>query len=317
MQNNGGPTWTHSLGWNSPAIDSGDNDKCQSSDQRGVPRPQDGDNDSVSVCDIGSYEKEYQPASPTLVKISGAGFGSVDQGINLTASIEPISTTIPVTYTWQATGQALVVHTSGLTDTISYTWSMTGTKTVTVTANNMVGSISDTHMMTIYSYVYKINMPVTQKYYAPFVNGDFEQGVLGWSLFETSSIVSDENGITPHGGNKMASIISYGIVGINPGYIEQSFTVPSNSSFISFWWSSYVSCDPLSGDRCGGDLSMSVNGTPLISKHVSGGGTRLWEEVVLDISSFRGSSITLQFSSGSYRDAIYNYIDDISFQLNP
>jgi hypothetical protein len=40
----------------SAAIDSGTNDQCPTSDQRGLPRPQDGDMDGAATCDVGSYE---------------------------------------------------------------------------------------------------------------------------------------------------------------------------------------------------------------------------------------------------------------------
>ena len=40
LQNNGGPTWTHALLSDSPAIESGSNYGAPSTDQRGVPRPQ-------------------------------------------------------------------------------------------------------------------------------------------------------------------------------------------------------------------------------------------------------------------------------------
>ena len=58
LQDNGGPTWTQALLWSSPAIDAGDNAKCTSTDQRGVPRPIDGDWDGIAICDIGSFEYE-------------------------------------------------------------------------------------------------------------------------------------------------------------------------------------------------------------------------------------------------------------------
>lgn len=53
---NGGLTPSRALMPQSPAIDAGDPDLCPATDQRGAPRPQDGDADAQSRCDIGAFE---------------------------------------------------------------------------------------------------------------------------------------------------------------------------------------------------------------------------------------------------------------------
>jgi hypothetical protein len=56
LADHGGPTWTHAPEAGSPAVDSGDDVMCQETDQRGAPRPLDGDGDGAAHCDRGAVE---------------------------------------------------------------------------------------------------------------------------------------------------------------------------------------------------------------------------------------------------------------------
>ena len=62
LGDNGGATWTHRPLSGSPAIDVGSG--CGPADQRGVARPQDGDEDGTALCDSGAVE--YVPLNWSL-----------------------------------------------------------------------------------------------------------------------------------------------------------------------------------------------------------------------------------------------------------
>jgi hypothetical protein len=73
LADNGGPTLTRSLHFGSPAIDAGDPAGCTdaslallTTDQRGFPRPFDGNGDGTKRCDIGAYEYGFQAFIPAV-----------------------------------------------------------------------------------------------------------------------------------------------------------------------------------------------------------------------------------------------------------
>ncbi len=92
-----------------------------------------------------------QTIAPENVVINGPMQGLIDTTYAFTATVSPISTTLPLTYTWNATGQTAVTHTlSSLTDVISFTWPVTGTQTISVNVSNAVGGpVSTTHTFAV------------------------------------------------------------------------------------------------------------------------------------------------------------------------
>ena len=83
------------------------------------------------------------------VTINGPLTGDVNVAHTFSAAVSPLTATQPITYAWQATAQSPVTHTNGLSDTINFSWSESGTHTITATASNAYGMVTDTHTITI------------------------------------------------------------------------------------------------------------------------------------------------------------------------
>ena len=65
---NGGTTSTHVLVFGSPAVDAVPGAGCATGiDQRGAPRPQDADGDTIPDCDIGSVERGLIPIQAEII----------------------------------------------------------------------------------------------------------------------------------------------------------------------------------------------------------------------------------------------------------
>ncbi len=127
---NGGPTLTHALEVVSPALDAANpavpgsgGSACESHDQRGVPRPADGDPVPGAICDIGAYE-----ALTTLADLS----------VNKDDVVDPVHVGDTISYTVTVTNSgpdeaAGVVLTDDLPVTVTFV-------SATPTAGSCVGS---------------------------------------------------------------------------------------------------------------------------------------------------------------------------------
>ncbi len=92
LASNGGATQTHALFASSPATDAGSGD-CPppATDQRGFPRPIDGDGDTVASCDIGAFECPVSgcPAAPPTPTVTPTPTAT------LTPTVTPTPTKLP------------------------------------------------------------------------------------------------------------------------------------------------------------------------------------------------------------------------------
>ncbi len=88
------------------------------------------------------------------VEISGPGVGYVHDSYTFTAYIQPISISLPITYTWSIDADTPITHSAGISDTLSFSWDEPGMHAIHVTASNPLSSVTDTWEVVIYGKVF-------------------------------------------------------------------------------------------------------------------------------------------------------------------
>ena len=97
-----------------------------------------------------TIEAPPPPVEPPMgVQLTGPITGLTDLANSFEAAVSPISTTMPITYVWQATDLAPITQTNGLTDAVVLTWGSPGPKTVVVTAINEAGYAAAAHEIVV------------------------------------------------------------------------------------------------------------------------------------------------------------------------
>ncbi len=102
------------------------------------------------------------PIKPLEVTIAGATSAKLNSSSLLTATVSPISVTLPISYQWTpepSLGQGLAV--------VSYTWTITGAQLITVAATNAGGTVTATHTLTVTAEV--VPQPRSPYIYLPIV----------------------------------------------------------------------------------------------------------------------------------------------------
>jgi hypothetical protein len=121
----------------------------------------------ISYSDGAFFDLKYaslsNPGAPVLLLLSGPSLGEINAPYSFMASVGPISTTLPLTYTWSATGQAPVIHTGGLNDVIIFSWPTTGAQAITVTVSNDLGTVSGSYLINILETVFSTYLPVARR----------------------------------------------------------------------------------------------------------------------------------------------------------
>ncbi|MBN2258665.1 MAG: M6 family metalloprotease domain-containing protein [Anaerolineaceae bacterium] len=157
-----------------------------------------------------------------------------------------------------------------------------------------------------------IKRPLPATTGGPILNGNFELGPVNWTSFNTAGWPVIRNtfgatGLTPHSGSWATWL---GGEYSNTNYIEQTVTVGSLNPYLVYY---YVSA---SNDYCGYDFGyIRINGSSVYTRELcTTTNTSSWVRASLDLSSYSGQTVTLQFRV--YADSSFNsnwFIDDVSF----
>lgn len=91
------------------------------------------------------------PTPPASVAISGPAMGVVQTSYTFTATVSPVTATLPITYVWEATDHTTATHPDvySLIDTTPFTWTNAGAKVITVTVSNSAGMTTTAWTITI------------------------------------------------------------------------------------------------------------------------------------------------------------------------
>jgi hypothetical protein len=174
----------------------------------------------------------------TSVTIGGAVEGVTGQSYTWNASILPVTATPPITYSWQATGQA---PTSGSSASASYSWATPGVNAITVTVENCGSTVADTHQVTINEPPPACDHPIT----GLTLNGP-AYGVMG-SEYTFGAVSSPPNATLP---------ITYTWQATGQNVIE---VVGGVSAGVGFTWNSLgAKTIVVTAKNCGGQVQQQL-----------------------------------------------------------
>jgi hypothetical protein len=219
--------------------------------------------------------------------------GSFNSAVSLSASGLPSGATASFSPT------SIAAPGSGSSTLTISTASTTAAGTYTVTITGTGGGI--THTTTLV-------LTVTASGGA-LANGGFETGTLSsWTTTGTAAV----NTAAKHGGTYGAQLGNTSPS--TDSTIAQTFTLPSNASSLSFWYSNTCP-DTVTYDWATATLKDNVTGTTstILAKVCTT--TPVWTQVNANVASNAGHSVTLTLTShdDNYAgDATFTYFDDVT-----
>jgi hypothetical protein len=115
-------------------------------------------NDTGSSTDTFSLPMRMLPAS---LGITGPTTGEVQSSYTFSATVSPITTTIPITYVWLVDDQMVLTHQAGVVDIGTFSWDLPGTHHLSVSATNAAGSVEASWTIDIHVKIY---FPITLRH---------------------------------------------------------------------------------------------------------------------------------------------------------
>lgn len=143
-----------------------------------------------------------QGIAPTEVTISGPDQGIINETYTFTATVTPGTATTPITYVWTVSeGDGIpevTTHIGGLTDELSHAWTAGGFWSVSVTASNADGSVTDHQLFRIEvpafldpPYPHSTTVTSVFDHYNPEYANDPNDFVLTWQGAERMDLSYD------------------------------------------------------------------------------------------------------------------------------
>jgi hypothetical protein len=298
LQDNGGPTETHALLPGSPAIDAGDDSACPATDQRGEPRPVDGDSDGTATCDIGAYEASPVVQCTTDCYVDDAtgddangGTSGADAKKTIQAAVDqvdPGGTVHVATGTYTGTGDEVVLLDKDVT--LSGGWDGTFT---TQSGTSTIDGEGSRRGMTVNSGVTAIvEHFVVQNGSSVEGGGIYNHGTLTL----TDSTVSD---------NTVSAADSYGGGIYNHGTLTLTDSTVSGNTASSSEFSYGGGIHNHYGTLTLTDSTVSGNTASINENSYGGGISNHSGTLTLNNSTVSGNTVSSSFPS--YGGGIYNY----------
>jgi hypothetical protein len=91
---------------------------------------------------------------PGRLEVAGPDVGGVKESYIFTATVSPITTTVPITYVWLVDGLLTITDTAGIFDTVTLSWDQPGLHQLSLSASNPAGSVVAIWSITIYLKVF-------------------------------------------------------------------------------------------------------------------------------------------------------------------